>query len=72
MVKYTLEMVDGVLAVVSSNAKVLPIEILDKDRMVSNHNQIGRRYWDSDWRCWGYEILDVKPGTDVTGFIGGE
>ena len=72
MVSYTLQMVDGNLAVVSSNAEVLPIELLDKHRMVSNPNQIGRRYWDEEWDMWSYEILDVKPGTNVTGFIGGE
>lgn len=71
MIGYTLKMVDGILAVVSSNAEVLPIELLDKHRMVSNPHQIGRRYWDEKWQSWSYEILNVKPGTDVTGFIGG-
>lgn len=66
MIKYTLQMV-----VLGSDGSVQPISVLDKHRMNSNPNQIGRRYWDEKWDSWGYEILDVKPGTDVTGFIGG-
>lgn len=69
MVGYTLKMVDGNLAVVGNNGQVLPLSLLDKHRMVSNRNQIGRRYWDEKWQCWSYEVLNVEPGVDVTGFI---
>ena len=69
MVGYTLKMVDGILVIVGDNGQVLPLELLDKHRMVSNRNQIGRRYWDEKWRCWSYEVLNVEPGLDITGFI---
>lgn len=72
MVRYTLEMIDGDLAIVSSNAEVLPIELLDKYRLLTSPNQIGWRYWDEEWQSWSYEIRDVKPGANVTNFIGGE
>ena len=69
MIGYTLKMVDGILVIVGNNGKVLPLELLDKHRMVSNRNQIGRRYWNEKWRDWSYEVLNVEPGVDVTGFI---
>jgi len=72
MVKFTIESVLGILVVTDSNGQVLPISVLDKHRMVSNPNQIGRRYWNEKWRCWSYEVLNVEPGTDVTGFISNE
>lgn len=69
MPAYTLKMVEGTLAIVGSDETVLPISLLDKHRIVSNHNQIGRRYWDDKWQSWSYEVLTVKPGIIVTGFI---
>lgn len=69
MVKFTIESVLGILVVTDSNGQVLPISVLDKHRMVSNPNQIGRRYWNVKWLCWSYEVLNVEPGVDVTGFI---
>lgn len=72
MIGYTLKMVDGILVVSGSNGQVLPLELLDQHRMVSNPDLIGRRYWNEMWQDWSYEIVNVEPGTDVTGFIGGE
>ena len=69
MTAYILKMIDGNLAVVGNNGQVLPMSVLDKHRMVSNRNQICRGYWDEKWKCWSYEVLNVKPGIDVTGFI---
>jgi hypothetical protein len=62
-------MVDGILVIIDNNGQMLPLELLDKHRMVSNRNQIGRRYWNEKWRDWSYEVLNVEPGVDVTGFI---
>jgi len=56
--------------IVGSDGSILPMSVLDKHRMVSNHNHIGRRYWNEKWRCWSYEVLNVETGADVTGFIG--
>ena len=55
--------------IVGSDGSVLPLDVIDKYRLVSNYNQIGRRYWDGEWLCWEYEILEVKSGADVTKFI---
>lgn len=63
-VRYTLQ-----LAVVGSDGSVLPLTVIDKHRLVSNRNQIGRRYWNEKWRDWSHEVLNVEPGVDVTGFI---
>lgn len=67
--KYTIEEAYGQLMIVGSDGSLLSLALLDKYRLTSDPNQIGRRYWDEKWQCWSYEIRPVKKGTDVSGFI---
>lgn len=70
MTEYTIDMIGGEKVVRGSDGSILPISILDKHRLCSNREQIGRRWWDDKCGDWSYEITEVGINVNVTGFIG--
>ena len=68
-VTFKVELVEGVLVVVSSLGELLPLSSLDKFRLTTNKNQMGRRFWDEKWDSWSYQIYTIDSGLDVTSFI---